>query len=260
MVLTTSASAFMGIKLEAGAGVWQPELTGNIKYDSSGVLGSNINFDNLGIDNDIDSKNNYYYADLEHFIPIIPNARIEFLNYTIAGNSTLSSGITFAGKSFASTSPVSTEVTMKQIDYIAYWEVPIIGTLSAGILNINYGIVAKNMIGSISLTGDVGGTTTTESSNFDETLPLFYLNAVVDIPFMGTEVSVTTKTLSYDGSKVSDNQIKASINMPLSIPLIDFKLDIGYKVQNITLSENLVDNLSATIDTSGVFVGINARF
>jgi len=247
MVIATSASAFAGLNVEVGGGLWQPSLSGHVKY-----LGNNIDFDTLNPDDDTTSGNNYLYLDFSHFVPMIPNIRVEKLNYNITGDATLTT--TFDGKDFAGN--VKSELDMKQTDIIAYWGVPFLGVATAGILNVNFGLDAKNLNGYIEL--DDG--TKTGKASFDETLPLLYLNAKIDIPATPIELSATTKQLSYDGASISDNQAKLSVKLPIPLPLIDFKFDIGYKSQNITIPDSLVDNLDAKIDTEGVFFGLNAKF
>jgi len=248
MALTTSASAFMGVGIDVGTGIWQPTLAGDVQYKST----NKINFDNLGMDDKLDTSNNYVYLNFTHFVPIIPNVRIEKVGYTLFGNTKLTTDITFNDKTFTANTNVATTLDMSQVDYIAYWSVPLLNTATVGILDVNYGLDLKQLTGSIVLDS--------EEEKFDEMVPLFYLNAVIDIPAIPVKLDGTIKTLSYDGTKISDNEIKASINLPIPLPLIDFKLDIGYKVQNITISDKLVNDLNANLDTKGLFVGLSAKF
>ncbi|MEA3513765.1 MAG: TIGR04219 family outer membrane beta-barrel protein [Campylobacterota bacterium] len=250
-LLVTSSSAFMGITAEVGAGIYQPSLSGTIAYD-----GSNIDFGDLGTKEETTTSNNYLYAEFRHFVPIIPNARVEKLTYSIPGSATLSTPIDFAGQTYTANTNIKSDIELEQTDMILYWGVPLVGTLTAGILDLNFGLDAKNISGTINLSNG----TNNESSTFDETLPLLYLNARVDVPFTPVELSATTKTISYDGSSISDNEAKLSITLPLPIPLIDFKFDLGYKSQNINIDDNLVDNLNADITTDGIFYGISAKF
>jgi len=247
MALATSASAFMGIGVDAGSGIWKPELNGDINYK-----GGTIKFDNLGMEDNIDTENNYIYLNVTHFLPVIPNARIEKLNYSILGNTVLSSNLTFNNKTFNTGNTLKTKMEMTQIDYIAYWSIPLLNTTTAGILDLNYGLDIKQLTGTISFDD--------EEKSFDEMVPLFYLNAIVDVPMIPVELFATTKTLSYKGTKISDSEVKASITLPIPLALIDFKIDIGYKLQNIAISDKLIDDLNANIDTKGPFIGISAKF
>ncbi|HIP56210.1 MAG TPA: TIGR04219 family outer membrane beta-barrel protein [Arcobacter sp.] len=245
MALTTSVYA--EISLEIGAGIWKPSLSGDVNYK-----GSTINFDSLGVKDELEVSNNYLYADFKHFVPIIPNIMVQQLNYGISGNSSLNTNITFDNQTFNVGETVKTTIDMKQTDFIMYWGLPFINTLSAGVFDINYGLDAKNISGSIQINE--------KSKSFDEVLPLLYLNAKISIPVIDTDIVGTIKTLSYDGAKISDNEIKASIKLPISSLLVDVKVDAGYKVQNITIPSSLVDNFDAKIDTDGFFFGLSAKF
>ncbi len=247
-MLATSASAFMGLNAEVGGGLWQPALSGNFKY-----LGNSIDFDNMGMDDKTTSGNNYLYADFSHFVPFVPNVRIEKLKYDIKGDAT--SSVNFAGINFSG--DVKTEINMKQTDMIAYWGVPFLGTATAGVLNVNFGLDAKNLDGFISVTNAINGT---KQVTFDETLPLAYLNAKLDLPMLPLAFSATIKTVSYKGSSVSDNEIKMSYTLPIPMPILSINADLGYRTQNITISDDLVDNLNADITTKGIFFGLNAQF
>lgn len=230
ITMATSANAFIGIDAEVGGGVWLPKLSGNANTNSSGE----INFESKNMDDKSASGSNYLYADFSHFMPVIPNARIEKLSYLIDSKTG------------------SEKVAIKQNDFIAYWGAPFVPTITADSLNINYGLSIKN----------IKGTIDTGSGNkiFNKNIPLAYLNVRLNLPFAPLKLEATTKILSYNGSKITDNEAKMSIKLPVPVEFIDFNLDIGYKSQNLIISENLVDSLDAKVKTSGAFFGLNGRF
>lgn len=233
LMMATSANAFMGINAEVGAGAWIPELSGDATVKIANTT-STVDFSSANMDDKSASGNNYYYADFSHFVPIIPNIRAEKLNYKIDSSS-------------------GAKVDMKQTDIIAYWGVPLVGLATAGVLNINFGLDAKNLKGTIA-------TSSGNPKSFDETLPLGYLNAKVSIPFAPINLEATTKMISYDGSSISDNEAKVSVKLPIPLPLIDFKVDLGYRAQNVTISDKLVGGLKADVDAKGMFFGMSAKF
>jgi outer membrane protein len=229
LMMATSANAFMGINAEVGTGLWAPALSG------TATIGTTTDFGSKNMDDKSFSGNSYLYADFSHFVPIIPNIRAEKLDYEIKNSGDTNS------------------IDMQQTDIIAYWGVPLVGLATAGVLNINFGLDAKNLKGTIK-------TDTPATKSFDETLPLGYLNARVDLPFAPIDIEATTKMISYDGSSISDNEAKVSVKLPIPLPLIDFKVDIGYRAQNVTISDKLVGGLKADIDVKGMFFGLSAKF
>ena len=66
--VTSQADMILGVF--AGAALWQQELSGEFS-DSSTVIDVG---DDLGIDDD---SNATFYVALEHFVPLIPNIRVE---------------------------------------------------------------------------------------------------------------------------------------------------------------------------------------
>lgn len=233
LIITTSANAFIGLDAEVGGGVWIPKLSGyaNINYTGQ------TNFDNNNFNDKIISNNNYLYADFNHIVPLIPNIRVEKLAYNIQNKTT------------------TTKVDMKQTDLVAYWEMPFVKLLTADVLNLNFGIDAKNLKGVID-TNQNGSS----HINFNKTIPLIYLNAKANLPFVPFDIEATSKAISYKGANISDNAIKISIDLPISNSLVDFKLDIGYRAQDITIADNFVTNLNTKVDTKGGFFGISAKF
>lgn len=235
LMMATSANAFMGINAEVGGGVWMPELSGDATVKIANTT-STVDFSSANMDDKSASGNNYYYADFSHFVPIIPNIRAEKLNYNINSSS-------------------GAKVDMQQTDIIAYWGVPLVGLATAGVLNLNFGLDAKNLKGTV-----IATTPTKQTIDFDETLPLVYLNARIDLPFAPVDIEATTKALSYDGASISDSEAKVSVKLPIPLPLIDFKVDVGYRMQNITIPDSLVSGLDAKVDTKGMFFGLSAKF
>ncbi len=247
------AQAKSGIDLELGAGVWMPTISGHIQYDQDkNTKGDKIKFDEMEFDKDAGS---YIYVDFNHFVPILPNLRLERTNYKIVGNNKNFNvdfgGVTFAGE-------LDMTIDMTQTDIITYWSVPFVSTATAGILDINFGLDAKKYDGSISL--EEKTTKTLEKATIDETLPLVYLNFIIDIPFAPIKFDLTTKFVSYKDAKISDNSFKLSYKMPFSNAVVDVNLDVGYRVQNITIPDSLVDNLDLNMDTKGAFYGVSVKF
>ncbi|MFZ9660045.1 MAG: hypothetical protein ACO29X_05805, partial [Arcobacteraceae bacterium] len=76
-IMATSASAFMGLNAEIGGGIWMPSLSGTATTTNS------IDFGTTNMDDKSASGNNYLYADFSHFVPVVPNIRIEKLSYNI---------------------------------------------------------------------------------------------------------------------------------------------------------------------------------
>jgi outer membrane protein len=248
-------SAKSGIDLELGAGAWTPTLGGHVKYSDGVATGTKIEFDDMEFEKD---TGKYLYLDFNHFVPVLPNIRIEKTDYKIVGEGT---NIPVSFGSLNYNGDVDMTVDMAQTDIIMYWSLPFISTATGGVFDINMGLDAKKYDGSILLEQKVLGLTINkEEAVVDQTLPLIYLNFVLDIPFVPIKLDATTKFVSYDGAKISDNSFKLSYKLPFSNALVDVNLDLGYRVQNITIPDSLVDNLDLDMDTKGAFYGVSVKF
>lgn len=250
-ILTSSITANAGMVLDAevGGGVWSSSPSGTIHY---GYNGSNIDLENdLGL---ATSSNTYIYAYFEHFIPIIPNVRVEQQKLKIDGTKKFNS-ITFDNKEY--TGDIKTNLDLTQNDFTLYWGIPGINLLTAGVLDFNFGINVKQFQGSIKIDSSL-----TEASkvNLNFFVPMGYLAAVVDVPVLPIKVSANYKTISYKDSSLRDMMAKVSVKLPIPLPLIDFSVDLGYKKQSLTISKDLSDNLNTDIKFEGPFVGLNGKF
>ena len=246
-LLYSNASAGVLLDAQVGAGAWMAKTSGNIAYD-----GGNINLENdLGLN---DSTNGYLYADINHFVPIIPNIRIE--RQELKTDATKATNVTFASRNFGSTT--KSDIDLTQNDLILYWGIPGLNILSAGILNVDFGINIKQYDGSITLTDTT--TNISESVDLDFIVPMGYLAAQINPPFIPATISASTKMISYDGSELSDSMIMASIDLPIPLPLIDFRLDVGYKIQKLDISKDLSDDVNGNITNKGMMLGLSAKF
>ena len=258
VILAGNATAGVVIDLQAGAGIWQPKLSGYMGYGNETVRTQLDLAEELDIeDTNTDLSNNYIYIDVDHFIPILPNVRFERLNYSTSGDALLTNSITFGDQSFSSGQNLKTDVDMIQNDFIFYWGIPGLNIATAGVLDIDFGIMAKQLDGYYSLTAEDG---TQDRVDFDVTIPMGYLAAQIDIPFLPLSLEASTKVISYDSSEISDNMIKASLELPIPLPLIDTKLDLGYREQTLKIDPELIGNFDADIRAKGVFLGLSAKF
>lgn len=248
-MVTSSAHAIAGlVDIEIGTGVWNAEPSGNVMY---GATGTDVDIaDDLKLDA---SSNSYIYAKFDHFIPIVPNLRVEMQNYTTSGDGTLGT-VTFGDKTF--TSATTTDLTLNQQDYTFYWGIPGLGLLTAGILDVEFGINVKQIDGEITLTSG----TTTETASFNVPVPMLYGAIVIDIPVIPVGLEVSSKWISVGDSKIQDNKAKVDVSLPLPIPLVTLAVEAGIKQQTIQIADDLVKDLDVTIDNSGVFFGANLKF
>lgn len=99
-----------------------------------------------------------------------------------------------------------------------------------------------------------------ELVNVDFTVPMGYLAFDIKFPLIDTKLSASTKVITYKGSAIKDSMIKVSYELPLSNTFVDLNLDVGYKVQEFNITNDLSNDFTADIKNSGLFAGISAKF
>lgn len=247
-LLLSNLNAGVALDVEVGAGTWLSKSSGNINYE-----GGDIDLEkNLGLG---DSNNTYFYADINHFIPIIPNIRLERQELKTDGSKV--TNVTFGGKNF-SAGETKTDVDLTQNDLTLYWGIPGLNIATAGILNIDLGLNVKQYDGFVQLKNDT--VNQNEKVDLDFIVPMGYLAVKIDPPFMPVTLSASTKMISYEGSSLSDSIVKLSVDLPLPLDIIEFKLDIGYKHQKLDITKELSDDVNGNIKNDGLIVGLSAKF
>jgi len=239
-LFATTSNAGVLVDFEVGAGSWNANPSGSMHLGQTVDIEKDLGFS--------DSNNAYVYADFNHFVPLVPNIRIE--QQELSTNAAAVGAFSWNGNSI--TQGKQTDIDLKQQDLLLYWGVPGLNLLSAGIIDVNFGIDIKKFDGSVTIDND--------KSKLDFIVPMGYIGATIDPPFIPAQLSASYKTIRYDGSSLNDLMAKVSIELPIPIPLIDIKFDVGYKEQSLDISSSLSDNISADIKFSGMFFGVSAKF
>ena len=251
MLSTTSASALAGlVTVDAGGGMWMS------KFNSSSIKGV-VSGTDVEITTDLKNDNStYWYLRLDHFIPVVPNVRVEGLNFTTKGTATGSA--TILGQDLTLSNSTA-NITLNQIDYTAYWGIMGLNTLTLGVLDVEWGVNVKMLDGSI----EMG----TLNKAFQAPIPMAHLGVIVDAGHLIPVVPVPKITAIYRtiGGVVSDMDIKASWALPIPTPIITFGFELGYRQQTIDTSATYIQNLSSDIpninfDYSGAYFGANIGF
>lgn len=237
-VLATTVSADF-LRVEVGAGAWMQEPTGGVTADGAGFTGSDIS-------DEESSTKGYAWLLIKHFVPIIPNLRVEYTEVYSEGTATG----TF--KNFTAASSAST-LDMTQFDIIPYYNI----LDNTAWITLDLGIDIKM----IDTTYEVANVTGYTSANYTESksipLPLGYARARVQVPMTGLGVEADVKYVSYSESTVYD--VRAKIDYTLDItPLIQPGIEVGYRMQKYKIDE--LSDIKMDLEFSGVYAGAMLRF
>ena len=143
------------LSLSVGGGIWNEDPSGTYNKTSETPIDVNKN-----LFWDTESQG-YLFVTLEHFVPIIPNARLTYtkIDHTGSGNTDfVFDGITYNGD-------INNTIKIETLDLLLYYEV------LDNVVSVDLGLNIRNLKVDFVLTEATAGTTT-DSAN--ETIPMIY--------------------------------------------------------------------------------------
>ena len=227
------------LSVSVGAGVWNMSPTGDFQKKSDPTA--------VDVKDDLfwgDETQGYFYATLEHPVPIIPNVKIMATNIDQSGNG--NANFTFDGTTY--TGNVVNDFTIKTVDLIGYYEIlDNVVSLDIGLnirsLKVDYTITGTEAITSLSAT-------TTDSVS--ETIPMLYA-LVGASPIPDLIISGELSYVAYSGSTISDFTAKIAYTTSYFVGV-----EAGYRKQQYTFDD--VSSTDADLSFDGVFAGAYLKF
>jgi len=220
------------LSISVGGGVWNESVSGNVQKTSDPAT-VDVN-DNLFWD---DESQGYFFATLEHPVPILPNVRLIYTKLDQAGSGT--TAFVFDGESFSGT--VSNDFKIETTDLIAYYEV------LDNVVSLDIGLNIRNLKADYTI---VNGASVTDT--FDETVPMLYA-LVGASPLPDLIISGELSYVAYSGSSISDFTAKVAYTTNFFVGF-----EAGYRQQKFEFDD--VSDSNAKLDFSGVFAGAYLKF
>ena len=233
------------LKAEVGAGAWYIESTGEVSYK-----GTPLDLDDdLGLDSTLST---YIWANFKHFIPVIPNARLEVTKFGTDATTYIPEGkFKFNGQDISKKN-VDSKLDLDQIDTILYYN------LWDTFFLLDVGVGVKYYMGSLEVAGS--------KIDIDFPIPIVYGRLETDIPFTNIGGEIDLKYFRFSPSvsaEMFDLRIKVKATV-LTITLLDLNLEAGYRVHRLQVlaADKKFSDFNADIksEVSGFFGGINIEF
>ncbi|MDH5471969.1 MAG: TIGR04219 family outer membrane beta-barrel protein [Gammaproteobacteria bacterium] len=211
--------------LYIGGGVWDHDPVG-----SFGTVGDSV----INVESDLSysgETDSYFYAAFEHFVPLVPNLRIEAASM---GHTGTAGNFTFNGQAVSGNSSINLDST----DTIAYWR------LLDNWVNLDWGINLRKLDGDFTIGS--------QSVTVAETVPMLYLAAQFDMPFTGLSVGADVNRISLSDVSYQDIRFRALYEMGV----------IGFEagIRSTTLELKNVDTVNADLEFKGVMLGAFLHF
>jgi len=242
LTLTYSGAQADMLRVWAGVGGWSASPSGEIRGDNSG----DTTFD-LEDDGGMESSGSFYgWFMVKHFVPLLPNLRVERTSLSFDGKS--ERGLTVDGKTFGVNA--DTELTLDQTDVILYYN--FLDNLAWLTLDLGFG--AKLIDGEISAKS-FGQSASVE---IDAPVPVLYGRVRAEVPTTGLAFEADTKSVSVGDFSLSDTRLKIDYDL-LSAAMLSLGVEGGYRIQTLDFDSGKSDPY-ADVDISGVFFGANLKF
>lgn len=237
MVLTLAGLSVANadtLGFRVGTGIWQPESDGTFRHGGN----------DIDLKNDLylkDEDQTYTYAILEHPIPIIPNIKVSQTTLASKGAGS-TAGFTFDGTAYAGN--ITSELVLDHSDITLYYQ------LLDNWISLDLGIVARKFDGKLVVSDGA----TTKQTNIDQTIPMLYAAAGLEIPGISDlVVSVEMSMIEYDGSTIQDITSKVSYTTSY---LIGFEAGI----RTMTVELNDVNTNYSNMEFTGTFANVYIHF
>jgi outer membrane protein len=223
------------LSLSAGAGIWSESPSGNFQktIDPAAV---DIE-DNLFWDTEPQA---YAFITLEHFVPVIPNARLSYnkIDHSGQGNTDfVYDGIRYNGD-------INNDISIETLDLLLYYEV------LDNVVSLDLGLNIRQLSVDFDITDVATEVKSTNTTN--ETIPMVY--ALLGFsPLPDLIISGEISYVSYDDSSISDFTAKVAYTTSFFVGI-----EAGYRSQKYALDD--ADGTDADLTFEGPFAGAYLKF
>lgn len=231
------AQADTVMSIYAGADFWQSE--------SSGRFANTEPMQKFAF---ADRSLQAYHLAFEHFVPVLPNFRVQYAEIKSFGKTTLADSFQFAGSVFSTGSQLDASISLRNTDYILYYEL-----FDNPLLALDLGVGVKNIKGNAAVTQ----AQLTGMQPLNQWLPMFYTATQVSILATGFDVFASGSLSGDSDSHFYDVQAGLAYQFTETI-LLNARFKLGVRAMELQFSD--LDNLDADVSIKGVFAGIELHF
>ncbi len=236
------APAHAGITgLSAGVGIWSQSPSGDI--ESRGDRADVEDELNIGRERDY-----FAWAKLEHFVPLLPNIKLQYTPVSMDGDGSVRREFTFQGVTFGADEEVRSELDIDQTDIILYYS-PL-----DNVVKLDLGLNIKVIDGFAEV--ESRNTGERESVTFRGPVPMVYAGVQFNMPLTGFYAGLEGSAIRYSNSSLID--VIGRLGYRVDLGLGGVAVEGGYRQQRIKLDD--FDDVDADVRIGGPWFGIAADF
>jgi outer membrane protein len=220
--LNAANADFVGLNI--GAYAWTPDISGTVQTgsDTRIRLQSDLGYN--------DESSSGLSISLEHPVPALPNVRYQTIDLSSSSRTT-TSGIQFNGNTYTGT--INSTLDLSHQEIVLYYE------MLDNWINIDLGLDLKMFDGEVGINND--------RVTIDETVPMLYLSARVDLPFTGFYVGANLQQLSLGDNSAEDTTLLIGYESKTGLGI-----EGGFKT--FTLDLNDASDLDTNLEYDGLFL------
>jgi len=206
-------------------------LKGDISYwayDGHAEMNNTAPFSKEKLDNDGAVQ---FSVALEHPVPIIPNAKIRYVNLDSQTENSVAGQADYA-------------VNLDHADFILYYEI------LDNVVDLDIGAGATTLNGDI--TNFAG-----QRTSIDETYPIIYGTVGGKLPFTGLSAKAELTYSNFNDAKLTDALAEIQYNF-IDNMLVDVGLKAGYRIFTVDLDDYNRNDIK--LEFKGPYIGLDAHF
>ncbi|PWB13128.1 hypothetical protein DCO44_15730 [Acinetobacter sp. AM] len=221
----------LGVGLSGLAQADLVALKGDISYwayDGHAEMNNTAPFSKEKLDNEGAVQ---FSVALEHPVPIIPNAKIRYVNLDSQTESSVVGQPNYA-------------VNLDHADFILYYEI------LDNVVDLDIGAGATTLNGDI--TNFAG-----QRTSIDETYPIIYGTVGGKLPFTGLSAKAELTYSNFDDAQLTDALAEIQYNF-IDNMLVDVGVKAGYRIFTVDLDDYNRNDIK--LDFKGPYIGLDAHF
>ncbi len=249
LTMTAVAQAIPLLEGEIETGYIQQNPSGWVQYKGTRV---DVDHD-LALDDD---NGHFFRGKLELPLPLLPNLYASYEKMEFGGRNRLTRTIQVENKVYPVNDTVSTDVKLNRYDVGIYYNIPMVNTLTAGILDLEVGAVVRFLDFSYKVRSENTGITSSKSDTLP--VPLLYGNANVNIPGVDfLNFNLELKGIKYRNS--SYYEVSGEIRLvPIKTIAVDPFIAIGYKYEKLELHD--IEDIYSDVEIKQPYISIGVMF
>lgn len=217
------------------------DISGSLRYLSNDPA------DDIDINDDLgyqDDQPLNYYLQLEHPLPVLPNARINRIELDESASGQMTRTVNYGGSSFTIGENIDSSARVSQTDIILYY------SIFDTVANVDVGLDARYLDSKTSLTGSISGN---ESASVSGWVPMFYAGVGIDLPVSGLSFGADGSFTGYQDNRLYDLNVRASYTTDWHVGA-----DLGYRRMKLDLED--FDGSYADVEFDGPYAGLFVTF